>query len=200
MRFEVINIEGDDLMANCPLCNIEVPAGSRWCGMCHTYITNPKVGQLASPGKRLGAYILDLMPLLVFLIVSKEFNSLLRHLRTGEGVGGWIHNDQVGVGFVIVFLLLVGFVVSVFIPFFIKASTPGKWLLGMRVIREDGRNANFLIMIIRELIGKFISGMLLLLGFVWILFDRENQGWHDKLLRTYVVDKARGAQAGPTGT
>lgn len=43
-------------------------------------------------------------------------------------------------------------------------------------------------MLIREWIGKAISGLLLSLGFLWILFDRDKQGWHDKLMSTYVVE------------
>ena len=27
-----------------------------------------------------------------------------------------------------------------------------------------------------------------LLGFIWILIDERNRGWHDKILDTYVVD------------
>lgn len=53
---------------------------------------------------------------------------------------------------------------------------PGKNLLGMRVIKEDGRHAGFLTMLIREWVGKWISGLILGLGFLWILFDRDNQG------------------------
>ncbi|MCL6558264.1 MAG: RDD family protein, partial [Firmicutes bacterium] len=45
----------------------------------------------------------------------------------------------------------------------------------------------FLTMLIREWIGKWISGLILGLGFLWILFDRDNQGWHDKLMSTYVI-------------
>jgi len=53
-------------------------------------------------------------------------------------------------------------------------------------------NAGFFIMLIREWIGKaIISGMIFSLGFLWILFDRDNQGWHDKLVSTYVVDQKR---------
>ena len=40
----------------------------------------------------------------------------------------------------------------------------------------------------REWIGKWISGLIFLLGYVWILIDKENQGWHDKILATYVVE------------
>jgi uncharacterized RDD family membrane protein YckC len=27
----------------------------------------------------------------------------------------------------------------------------------------------------------------ILLGYVWILIDKKNQGWHDKIAGTYVV-------------
>ncbi len=37
------------------------------------------------------------------------------------------------------------------------------------------------------MIGKLVSAAVLSLGFVWILIDKENQGWHDKLMRTFVV-------------
>ena len=58
----------------------------------------------------------------------------------------------------------------------------------MRVVKEDGTNANFFTMLVREWIGKWISGLILSLGFLWILLDRDNQGWHDKLMSTYVVE------------
>jgi|GEM_PF-1314719 len=75
------------------------------------------------------------------------------------------------------------------IMLFAQGTTPGKIFLGMRVIKEDGSNAGILTMLIRELIGKWIiSGLILSLGFLWILFDRDSQGWHDKLMRTYVVE------------
>ncbi len=70
---------------------------------------------------------------------------------------------------------------------FAKGATVGKKLLGMRVVKEDGEPAGFFTMLIREWIGKSISGFVLFLGYLWILFDQENQGWHDKLMSTYVV-------------
>jgi uncharacterized RDD family membrane protein YckC len=44
-------------------------------------------------------------------------------------------------------------------------------------------------MLVREIVGKTISGAVFLLGYLWILFDRERQGWHDKLANTYVVQE-----------
>jgi uncharacterized RDD family membrane protein YckC len=32
-----------------------------------------------------------------------------------------------------------------------------------------------------------ISGLILDLGYLWILIDENKQGWHDKIADTYVV-------------
>ena len=45
-------------MANCSSCNAEVAVGFRWCGICHTNVLDPNLGRLASPGKRLGAFVI----------------------------------------------------------------------------------------------------------------------------------------------
>jgi len=39
--------------------------------------------------------------------------------------------------------------------------------------------------------GRFamslVSGLVLLLGYLWMIWDSEKQTWHDKVARTYVV-------------
>jgi len=69
-------------------------------------------------------------------------------------------------------------------------ATLGKMALGMRVVDESGQKAGFLKVLIRETIGKVVSAIVLLLGYIWILFDDKRQGWHDKIGGTFVV-KAR---------
>ena len=69
-------------------------------------------------------------------------------------------------------------------------ATLGKMALGMRVVDESGQKAGFFKVLIRETIGKFVSALVLFLGFIWILFDGNRQGWHDKIGGTFVV-KAR---------
>lgn len=93
-----------------------------------------------------------------------------------------------GSGSGIAALVLLGYIVWSLV-LFVNGSSPGKALLGMYVVRENGRNAGFFIMLIREWLGKPLSGMLFSLGFLWILLDRDRQGWHDKLVSTYVVVK-----------
>lgn len=44
-------------------------------------------------------------------------------------------------------------------------------------------------MILREVIGKFVSGLVLGIGFFWAIWDKDNQTWHDKIAGTVVVRK-----------
>ena len=164
-------------MASCPSCNAEVSPGTRWCGLCRSNTVDPQVGRLASPIMRLAAYFLDLLIPIVAL-------------ATFLGVGSAGAATDSDVGSVIGGLLGVTLVLAYGIwalLLFSKGTTPGKKILNMRVVREDGSTAGFGTMFLREWVGKFISGLILSLGFLWILFDRENQGWHDKLVNTYVV-------------
>ncbi len=69
-------------------------------------------------------------------------------------------------------------------------GTPGKLILGLRVIdARTGGGLDLLQSVIRYL-GYFVSTLPLCLGFLWIAFDSRKQGFHDKLARTLVVHKA----------
>ncbi len=65
-------------------------------------------------------------------------------------------------------------------------QTPGKFALGIRVMKADGSDINDVDAVIRA-IGYHVSSMLFGLGFIWALFDKNNQSWHDKMARTFVV-------------
>ncbi len=164
-------------MVTCSSCNAEVVPGTRWCNICHTNVVNPSLGKLASPGKRLGAFVLDLViPVTaLFLMIAVA------------GIGGATETEAgAGLGGIIGLLVFLAYIIWALV-LFARGTTPGKKVLGMRVIKEDGTPAGFMTMLLREWIGKWISGLILLLGFLWILFDKDNQGWHDKLMSTYVT-------------
>jgi uncharacterized RDD family membrane protein YckC len=66
--------------------------------------------------------------------------------------------------------------------------TPGKWMLGIRVVNRDtGLPAGFWRMALRQIVGQWISAVVCYLGFIWVLFDANRQGWHDKIANTLVV-------------
>jgi uncharacterized RDD family membrane protein YckC len=68
-----------------------------------------------------------------------------------------------------------------------KGATPGKMVMKLKVIGTDGRMPIGYETAIIRFIGKFISTVVLLLGHIWILIDKDKQGWHDKIANTFVV-------------
>ena len=66
----------------------------------------------------------------------------------------------------------------------LRGQTVGKMTLGIRVVRADGRLPGLGYAALREVVGKFVSAIALFLGFLWIAWDREKQGWHDKIAGT----------------
>jgi uncharacterized RDD family membrane protein YckC len=85
---------------------------------------------------------------------------------------------------------LVGFVIAVVYQWYFltqqNGQTPGKRIMGIRVIKVNGNKLEFADALVRE-IGYVINTAVFFLGWIWALFDKENQGWHDKLAGTYVV-------------
>lgn len=68
-----------------------------------------------------------------------------------------------------------------------SGSTLGKRLMKIKVVAENGSKATFTTVLLREVIGKFVSTIVIGLGFLWVLFDAKKQGWHDKIAKTLVV-------------
>ena len=66
-----------------------------------------------------------------------------------------------------------------------KGWTPGKWVLGLRVFNEKYETIGFLRAFLRH-IGKQVSGIILGIGFLMIIWDPKKQGLHDKIAGTYV--------------
>lgn len=67
-----------------------------------------------------------------------------------------------------------------------NGQTPGKMMLGIRVIKTDGSMFTFTDALMRY-IGYLINSAAFMIGWLWAFYDEDNQGWHDKLARTYVV-------------
>lgn len=166
-------------MTHCPECQSAVPVGERWCPNCHAFVVRKGIGRLASPAARLGAHFLDIIlpcGAIIFIAVVTGLGFSSRSMGTS------------GVGVLLACGLLVAYMVWA-ITLFSDGKTPGKQVAGIRVITEEGRSAGFLTMLIREWIGKWISALIFGLGYIWILIDRDRQGWHDKLVSTYVVEQ-----------
>ena len=68
-----------------------------------------------------------------------------------------------------------------------SGQTVGKKAMGIRVIdfRTGGSIGHGRAFI--RWIGRYVSAIPCLLGYFWMLWDKEKQTWHDKLATTVVV-------------
>jgi len=66
-------------------------------------------------------------------------------------------------------------------------QTPGKMALRIKVIRTDGSQPSYGRAALREVLGKFVSSILLGIGYLMVIFDSQKQGLHDKIADTYVI-------------
>lgn len=67
-----------------------------------------------------------------------------------------------------------------------KGTTVGGVVLKLKVVRLDGEPITFPVALVRGLAAAF-SVVVMFLGFLWIAWDKEKQGWHDKIAGTAVV-------------
>ncbi len=66
-------------------------------------------------------------------------------------------------------------------------QTFGKKALGIRVIDFGGGGSIGYGRAFIRWIGRFVSAIVFLLGYLWMLWDSERQTWHDKFANAVVV-------------
>lgn len=72
-----------------------------------------------------------------------------------------------------------------------RGTTVGGVLLNLKVVRMDGEPMNFPTAVVRGLASLF-SELIFFLGYIWVAWDSEKQGWHDKIAGTTVVIMPKG--------
>ena len=72
-----------------------------------------------------------------------------------------------------------------------RGATVGDIIFGIKVVKVDGSALDWTTAIVRAL-ACLLSLVVACLGFFWIAFDPEKQGWHDKIAGTYVVKLPKG--------
>lgn len=139
-------------------------------------------GYYAGFVSRLLAFIIDILVLVVATTLITwllTFVSLLLPFETDLSGSA--------LSFITTALLTTGFYAGYFLFFWtINGQTPGKMLMGLRVVTTDGQYISF-GQSVRRLIGYFIAAFPFYLGFFWILVDDRRRGWQDKIAGTCVV-------------
>ena len=86
--------------------------------------------------------------------------------------------------------LLVSAVYNVAFMTLLNGQTLGKLALKLRVVKKNGRRISILDALLRNVFGYTVS-QIFLLGYLWAIFDDEQQAWHDKMAGTIVVDERK---------
>jgi len=68
-----------------------------------------------------------------------------------------------------------------------KGATLGKMAVGLKVTTEDGGMLSVGKASLREIVGKLVSGIILVIGFLMVAFTKKKQGLHDMIAGTIVV-------------
>lgn len=152
-----------------------VAQGRRFAPATHALID---AYQQAGFGLRYGAWMFDF---LITLIAMMSFTFLLTAINKRSVVGD--NNDLLIVGLLTLGLFLLNFIGLAGM----NGQTAGMRILGIRIVRLDGRRFRWHHALVRHLLGYPLSSLLFFLGFLWMLWDPKQQGWHDKLSSTIVV-------------
>jgi uncharacterized RDD family membrane protein YckC len=68
-------------------------------------------------------------------------------------------------------------------------ATPGKLAVGVRIVDARTGGTPPTGRLVLRLLCYVLSAAPLYLGFLWIVFDRRKQGWHDKIAGTLVIQE-----------
>jgi uncharacterized RDD family membrane protein YckC len=66
-------------------------------------------------------------------------------------------------------------------------QTFGKKALGLKVVNANGETPGMGTLALREIVGKWVSAIILGIGYLWMLWDPRKQCLHDKIASTFVV-------------
>jgi uncharacterized RDD family membrane protein YckC len=137
---------------------------------------------------RLIAFLIDQCIIGVILgLLTAVSGILFQSFRLGQLLG----TDDLTLQLALIPLGAAGFILGLlyYVGFWLlTGQTPGKAVLGVALVRVDGRPLRPGAAIVRWL-GYWLSGILFL-GYLWILIDNRRQAWHDKLAGTLVVFQA----------
>lgn len=132
---------------------------------------------------RLAAYLIDWLIVGVVLLI----------VRIPIWISALVHPDnllvcdfifQYSLADIILYVLTVAYFILLT---YYTGATLGKRALHIRVISIEDRPMTFFEVVYRETVGKFLSGIIIGIGFLMIGIDKEKRGIHDLLADTRVI-------------
>jgi uncharacterized RDD family membrane protein YckC len=197
----------------CLKCGKETDASGKFCQWCGADIASipanpvvtpeeeegPDIGVYAGLGRRFVAFIVDFIIILLFDLVAMTVLGLTRGIQnsyfyfvqhipveqlTTEGtMGAMLGSVLAAYGMVLIvipWLYFAGFESSR------SQATPGKLLMHIVVTDMTGNKPTFARVTLRHF-AKFVSALIILIGFLMIGLTQKRQGLHDKIAGCLVL-------------
>ena len=84
--------------------------------------------------------------------------------------------------------------IAVIVFWVYKSATPGKMITNLIIVDAETGGKPSTGQFVGRYFAYYLSAIPLLLGFIWVAFDKRKQGWHDKLAGTVVIRKNESEQ------
>ncbi|MFO7262520.1 MAG: hypothetical protein A6D91_09180 [Bacillaceae bacterium G1] len=130
---------------------------------------------------RYAGFWLRFLAAVIDVIVLWSVSALsLDWIRKAQGIDplefSWVDAVEIAVGMVYYVVLTV-----------VYGQTLGKMIVGIRVVPRHGGKNRWGAILLRESIGKLLSTLLLMIGYLMVAFDKEKRALHDRMASTVVV-------------
>jgi len=132
---------------------------------------------------RLSAYIIDCIIVGLALLVIKVPYLVTSIINSEIFIAKPILFKFSIVDIIVYLLSLVYFVLMTYYC----GATLGKKVLNIRVCKESGDKLSLIDVLYRESIGRYLSGLIVFIGYIIIAVDSRKRGLHDILCDTVVV-------------
>lgn len=152
--------------------------------------------ELASPGRRFGARVIDFVIILVILLALMFVGvGVAFGLTSGDSAAA----DDSGAALIVIFVIsaVIALVLTLLYEvtlIAVKGRTLGKMATGIKVVRADsgsvpgwGKSIGRWIIPGALTVIPYAGWILSLLVYVSLLWDKTRQGWHDKAAGTVVI-------------
>lgn len=138
----------------------------------------PRVDAPASLGLRAAAFLVDYILTLLVLGVAISLAMLFK--GSFPTVADWIMN--------LGYAATLGFIVWNWGYLNVRdGQRIGQRLVGIKTICVNGNALGYRTILLRHLVGYPLSLLCAGLGFLWIIVDAKQRGWHDRLAGTLIV-------------
>lgn len=149
-------------------------------------------------GLRVVAYLADLslvivftaiIAFLLFTVFAFSFSSVFGELELGNnGAAGMLFAVYASVIMIFVSVLFLSSSYKILFEWSSLSATPGKFVLGLAVLKSDGSRITFMTALFREF-GRFLNAFTFGIAYLMPLFTDKNQALHDMISDTVVIKK-----------